>query len=130
MEDENKDIAGSIRPEDARSPQNSINYLLVRQLDRLDYLLTLGLSRSDNPTDNIRRVYYPLLFGLYSLEKLLSNDLSEDYKTKTEILKDELKTNKFNEDSFYQCMLWYETIIKELPSIMLPKKSKTLDFEE
>ena len=115
------DVAESLDPQDVRSSKNSINYLVVRQLDRLGFLLCQ--VKSENTTDNLKRLFYPTLLSLYNIENLLSNDLSKAYMSKVELIKEELQTSKFNENSILLCMAWHRILIQELPGIMLPKKA-------
>ena len=87
------------------------------------------MAKSDHPADNLRRNYYPILLGLYSIEKLLSNDLSEEYKKNIKSIKEDLSTLKYNETGMLRCMDWYEILVKELPGQMMSSLERTLGKE-
>lgn len=129
-EEELIDAAFGLEPEDIKGSKNITGYLIFRQIDRINFLITQGMARGDDIVLNELRILPTVKFGLYTIEKLLSPDLSKDYKKNVAGIKEEIKASKTPDSALEHCMEWYEVLINEFPGELLPRKKMKFKFQQ
>jgi len=107
-----------LAPEDVKSPGASINFLLLRQLDRLNFLL--ATNRNENEEVCAREINTPVYLSLYSIENLLGSDVSEEYKSKIKVVKEEIEFHGNSLKRMRFLMEWYSLLVAELPAALKP----------
>lgn len=83
MQEKQDVVSDFLAPEDISGDHSSISFLVSRQLDRINFLLSIGASSNDKEASVARG----LVFGLGGLEGLLAPYLPQSYFEKAEKLK-------------------------------------------
>lgn len=83
----------SLQPEDIKADKLTIKTIMLAQLNRLDFLLSVGLGQAVSK-EKMKACAYGTMFALASLESLMANVLQEDedYLQKAEPIKQQLFT--------------------------------------
>lgn len=133
----------SINPTDIRSGGFTIQNLITRQFDRVDFLLTLGTAKMPGGGSSYMeeiQVTNAVQRGLRTIESYLypfiKND--EEYQTQAKEYKAMLsqplatgeKTEHRVERRFYIMALWQDLIVSRLGNIdLLPQKRTEIEFD-
>ena len=127
----------SINPTDIKSGGYSLQNIITRQLDRVNFLLTFGTSKigmKDSTFDELQTAS-AVKRGLRSVESFLSPYLAEDqeYQERVTKLKDYLASKPTAQglnEYFDQLANWEDLLISRLGNIdLLPQKRKEVEFE-
>jgi hypothetical protein len=121
-----------ISPEDIRADKMNLEYLILQQLNRINFLLTVGVSNTGErkPSGSVNSA---VIYGLRSVESLLQNHLKDDqeYSEQAGEIKSSLNyTMDCVNDVDGPLAKWYDLLIRKLPYTMVSAKKKTFDFEE
>lgn len=87
-ENQNEDNYLSIEPESISADKMSAQFLVLEQINRLNYLSTVGLANANK--EKQKQIANSFVFGLTALEALVSPYLSEEYQEKSEGIKAKL----------------------------------------
>jgi len=123
--------------QDIRGTSDSYKGMILRQLDRVINLITIGSARYQGQqqmftTDTLAR---SALKGIQALEAMITPIMNPDYEEKTRPLKEEIikhvKNINSKELEFYDIFnQWLTEIIKHLDKFnMLPEKEIEWEFE-
>lgn len=119
-----------VEPEDIRSDKATVPYLVIQQLNRINYLFTLVISRPPSGKGGPNQITAGVLFGLRSVEAMMSSQLKPDYYEKARELKKDLPNDILNasvDDALFQ---WYDLLVANFSRIGLGVLEKiTYDFE-
>ncbi len=88
MENEKDEANWVVEPEDIRADKQTIASLCLQQINRLNYLTSLGLSGCE--PEKMSQMASGILIGLAALETMLMPELSEEYKQKVIPIKEKL----------------------------------------
>jgi len=144
----------SLSPESISSDKANINYLILEEFNRINYLLTIGLS-SINENRTRAHIARGIYFGLRSIESMMAHVLDEKYYELAKPLKEKLtkpthirfegeapskeETKKIllEVPSAWQylydtapdhalncCAEWYDLLVRQLPAIQLTATPK------
>ena len=127
----------SMSADDVRGVGDSYKALILSQISRINYLLTLGNAKYDGATQMFSDETQALsaLRGILILEAIVTPICNEEYKTDTKGLKQQLiqdlqliKTDKIR---FYLTFQkYYISIIQLLEKLnMLPQEEIEMEFE-
>jgi len=122
---------------DIRGTSDSYKGMILRQLDRVINLITIGNARYQGQeqmfsTDSLAR---SALRGIQALEAMITPIMNPDYEANTRPIKDNIiiliKNINSKELEFYDVYnQWLTEIIKHLDKFnMLPEKEIELEFE-
>jgi hypothetical protein len=115
----------------------SIQNLVTRQLDRINFLLTLGTAKitQEQQYFNETQMLYSVKRGLRTVESFLSPYIKNDkeYLEGTDKIKQRITTaisaNKPTQ-AFDELAEWYDALISRLGNLdMLPQKSADIEFD-
>jgi len=131
IKDKNIGAMASMNPADIRKEDVSIPILILKQLDRVGYMQTLGFLGKEGPSfESAEKVALSVKNGLRHVESLLYPFLTEEYRERAEPLKKKLRIVKGDSAYFELLGDWADLIIKELGQIdMLPLKETEPVFE-
>lgn len=122
-----------IAPEDIRAEKITITYLILRQIDRINTLLTLGIASTDEKKTNAD-VTAGTLFGMRSIEAMMLNDLFDDekYFDAVKLLKQNLPRRlDATTDPDNSLMKWYDLLVRKMTRVgIIPAKKVTYHFAE
>lgn len=83
----------SLRPQDIESEKGNLKYLLVKQLDRTNYLMSVSRAeRMDRAS--LVPLLYGLEFSLRSIEAMMQPFLDENYRVKVKEIKLALRNRR------------------------------------
>jgi hypothetical protein len=127
----------SISATDIRGSGYSIQNLVTRQLDRINYLLTLSTAKSEQGTQhfNEQQMAMAAKRGLRTVESFLSPYINndEEYIEETTKIKENIRiaTNKGNTTEIIDHLSdWYDFLISRLGNLdMLPQRSTDIEFD-
>jgi len=134
----------SLDPSQIRKDDLSVPYLVLRQMDRVAYLQTLGIIGQQTPSFvSEDKLAYAIKRGLRSIESFLypflTKDYREGYKDKTtklevrgaEDIKSDLKSaSRIDNDYFELLADWQDLLVKELGQMdMLPTREVEMVWE-
>lgn len=121
----------AMQPEAITAEKANIKHLLMQQLDRVNFLLTIGLSTTTESrvTGNITR---GTLYGMRSIESMMCNELDTNYYTDAIELKAALPQSltmpKHIDNPITK---WYDLLVKHMHKLdMIPAKRIPFDFED
>ena len=122
----------AMQPEAITAEKANRKHLLMQQLDRVNFLLTIGLSTTTESrvTGNITR---GTLYGLRSIESMMCNDLEKEhyYDAVIELkaaLPQSLTMPKHIDNPITK---WYDLLVKNMHKLdMIPAKKIPFDFED
>ena len=121
----------AMQPEAITAEKANIKHLLMQQLDRVNFLLTIGLSTTTESrvTGNITR---GTLFGLRSIESMMCTDLEQEYYDKAVEIKAALPQSLTMPRSIDNPITrWYDLLVKHMHKLdMIPAKKIPFDFED
>lgn len=132
----------SMPTESIRSGGYTLQHLITRQLDRIDYLMTLGTAKMQSGTSFMEEIQVTnaVQRGLRSIESYLSPYLKadEEYQTLANSYKAVLNqtiqaredlTNKI-QSRFNALALWQDLLVSRFGNIdILPQKRITIEFD-
>lgn len=119
-----------LEPEDIRTEKMTVNYLILRQMERVNQLLTFGVAGTGEHKD-IGNVNTGVKLGLRSIESMMKNNLPDDYFVEAAKLKTLSAGVQLNAVSAIDNPIskWYDLIVEQLPRIQLvPAKKKIYTF--
>jgi len=122
---------------DIKGTSDSFKGMILAQINRITYLLTLGNARYDGPQEMFseKSMAKSALRGMQVLEAMIKPILNKDYNQRTEPIKKELLSNlrQFsNRDiEYFDCIAqWLEIIIEHLDKLnMIPEEEIELEFD-
>jgi hypothetical protein len=127
----------SLPSADIAGTGDSYKGMILAQVNRITYLLTLGNARYDGPTEMFseKSMAKSALRGMQVLEAMTKPILNQDYEEKTRNLKNQLLKNLRNFSSqdieyFDHLTQWLEVIIHHLDKLnMIPAEETELEFD-
>lgn len=133
----------SINPSDIRSGGFTIQNLITRQLERVDFLLTLGTAKINQGSQYFdeNQMAQATKRGLRSVESYLSPFLEDDeeYKTKAKqykaqldsILSERVVTDENKKNQIFNTLaLWQDLLVSRMGNIdLLPQKRTEIEFD-
>jgi len=120
-----------LEPEEIRAEKVTVNWLIMQNLNRINYILSIGLAMAgesrlmSNVTASVR-------LSLRAIESLLVNDLDEKYYAEAEKLKKQLPTRLDSTIGVNNALMrWYDLIVRQLVKVnLVPAKQVVFDFED
>lgn len=79
----------AIAPEAITSDKANINFLIMQQLDRINYLIAVGIAAT-NENRSKTNIVTGIMQGLSSIEAMMANVLGEEYEKSVEGIKENL----------------------------------------
>ena len=120
-----------VEPEDIRSDKATVPYLVIQQLNRINYLFTLVLSRPADGKKGSNQITSAVLFGLRTVESMMSSQLRQDYYDEVRDLKNNLPQQLLNATVDDNLFKWYDLLVKNFGRIGLGVVEKvTYDFSD
>lgn len=128
----------SINPTDIKSGGYSIQNLVTRQLDRINFLIILGTSKVAMQNQNYDEIQLnrAVKRGIRCIESYLSSYIKsdEEYQTLTKQIKESLNPRTIqtqNQDVVADKLAdWFDLIISRLDNIdLLPQKRMEIEFD-
>jgi len=127
----------SISPNDIKGTGDTYKTMILMQIGRVTYLLTLGSARYEGKeqmftTETLAR---SALRGIQILEAMITPIMKDDYETTTRPLKESIlkviRNVSNNELEFYDYYTqWLTVIIQHLHKLnMLPDESTEIEFD-
>lgn len=139
MQNPNHPILPSMGASDIKGTTDSYKGMILAQVNRITYLLTLGNARYDGPTEMFseKSMAKSALRGMQVLEAMVKPILNKDYEERTRPLKTSLIKNlkAFNNQDndlqyFDNLTQWLEVIIEHLDKLnMIPEEEIELEFD-
>jgi hypothetical protein len=130
---------GQIEPSDVTNANQHYPTLIIRQLQQINYLLSMGTQRLASTTGIAQVLTIPELAksvrrALRSIESMICPYLKEDYYKQATIIKqniEELDPTRNDDQYFEQLAKWYDLLVKNLGAVdLLPQKSVDVDLTE
>jgi hypothetical protein len=127
----------SMNAEQIKGTTDSYKGMILQQIGRITYLLTLGNARYDGPTEMFseKSMAKSALRGMQVLEAMIKPILSQDYEDKTRPIKTKLlqylKTFANNDVEYFDYLTqWLEVIIEHLDKLnMIPEEEIEIEFD-
>jgi len=127
----------SMNAEQIKGTTDSYKGMILQQIGRITYLLTLGNARYDGPTEMFseKSMAKSALRGMQVLEAMIKPILSQDYEDKTRPIKIKLlqylKTFANNDVEYFDYLTqWLEVIIEHLDKLnMIPEEEIEIEFD-
>lgn len=127
----------SMNAEQIKGTTDSYKGMILQQIGRITYLLTLGNARYDGPTEMFseKSMAKSALRGMQVLEAMIKPILSQDYEDKTRPIKIKLlqylKTFANNDVEYFDYLTqWLEVIIEHLDKLnMIPAEEIEIEFD-
>ena len=131
IQDKSLGAMASMNPADIRKEDVSIPILILKQLDRVGYMQTLGFLGKEGPSfESSKKVALSVKNGLRYVESLLFPFLTDEYKESAEPLKQKLRHVDGSDEFFEMLGDWSDLLVGQLAEIdMLPQKSVEVVFE-
>lgn len=120
-----------LEPEEITAEKITVNYLILQQLNRINFNLSVGLTNTYDKRP-VRQVIVGVVYGLRSIESMMANVLSEEYYEKALELKRNLDTVNFRRISTVDNAVtkWFDLLVGEFHKInLIPLPEKDFDFE-
>lgn len=116
---------------------DSYKGMILAQVSRITYLLTLGNAKYNGPEEMFseRSLAKSVLRGMQVLEAMIKPILNEDYQERTQQLKKNLLIylRQFNNKDieYFDCIAqWLEVIIEHLDKLnMIPEEETEIEFD-
>jgi hypothetical protein len=129
----------SMNAEQIKGTSDSYKGMILQQIGRITYLLTLGNARYDGPTEMFseKSMAKSALRGMQVLEAMIKPILDKTYEEKTRPLKPKLlqhlkQFSSNDNDILYFDVLtqWLEVIIEHLDKLnMIPEEEIEIEFD-
>jgi len=127
----------SIGAGDITGTTDSYKGMILAQVNRITYLLTLGAARYEGATEMFseKSMAKSALRGMQVLEAMIKPILKQDYEEKTRPIKNQLlnylKNFSTQDIKYFDCLSqWFEVIIEHLDKLnMLPEEEIELEFD-
>ena len=139
MPNPNHPMMPSMGAGDIKGTTDSYKGMILAQVNRITYLLTLGNARYDGPTEMFseKSMAKSALRGMQVLEAMVKPILNKDYEERTRPLKISLLKNlkQFSSNDndilfFDHLTQWLEVIIEHLDKLnMIPEEEIELEFD-
>lgn len=128
----NKDygVGNSVDPTQIKRENLTIPILIMKQLDRCSFLLTLGITQKDGPTFlSEQRIAAGVLRGLRDIESYLFPFLTDAYKERATQIKQQIKYKPIGPDYFELLADWKDVLVLNLGEInLLPEREIELVY--
>lgn len=132
-----------LSPADIHNEKATIEFLILRQVDRLNYLATIARANRQNKTD-IKDLLYSIKTGQRRIHSMLWPYLSrdEEYQADWEKIKARFETKKGNarevdfgfegQEKFLDTLDdWNDILMLKLSKVgLFPRRKKQFDFED
>lgn len=127
----------SMEAQNIKGTTDSYKGMILQQIGRITYLLTLGNARYDGPTEMFseKSMAKSALRGMQVLEAMIKPILSTDYTDKTALIKKDLlqylKQFQTKDIEYFDCIAqWLEIIIEHLDKLnMIPAEELEIEFD-
>ena len=132
---------GQIEPSDVTGSNQNYPGLILKQLERINYLLAMGTQNLASATglaqiQTVPQLQKSIRRALRSIESMINPYLKEEYYTEVAKLKQKLTNinpkNEMLEDEAFELLgLWYDLLVKNLGCVdLLPQRSVEIDLTE
>jgi hypothetical protein len=130
---------GQIEPSDVTNANQHYPTLILRQLQQINYLLSMGTQRLATTTGIAQVLTIPELAksvrrALRSVESMICPYLKEEYYTQATKIKSNisgLDPTRNDDEYFEQLAQWYDLLVRNLGAVdLLPQKSVDIDLTE
>jgi len=130
---------GQIEPSDVTNANQHYPTLILRQLQQINYLLSMGTQRLATTTGIAQVLTIPELAksvrrALRSVESMICPYLKEEYYKQAAIIKtniEGLDPTRNDDEYFEQLAQWYDLLVRNLGAVdLLPQKSVDIDLTE
>ena len=127
----------SMEAQAIKGTTDSYKGMILQQIGRITYLLTLGNARYEGATEMFseKSMAKSALRGMQVLEAMIKPILSTDYTNKTNPIKTDLLKNlrafQSKDIEYFDCIAqWLEVIIEHLDKLnMIPAEELEIEFD-